>query len=68
MIARAFGNGTNVKIVQNRGYGKSWLIAWCCIGLATLYPGSNIAVVSATATQATIVLRKIQGFVALYPQ
>lgn len=24
VIARAFGNGTNVKIVQNRGYGKSW--------------------------------------------
>lgn len=68
MIAREFGNCNNIKIVQNRGYGKSWLIAWCCCAMAVLYPGSNIAVVSATATQATIVLRKIQSFVALYPQ
>ena len=36
--------------------------------MAVLYPGTYIAVVSATAAQATLVLKKIQGFVALYPQ
>ena len=24
IIARAFGNGTNLKIVKSRGYGKTW--------------------------------------------
>ena len=36
--------------------------------MAVLYPGTYIAVVSATAAQATLVLKKVQGFVSLYPQ
>lgn len=68
VIARACGNGTNVKIVKSRGYGKSWLTAWIVIALAILYPNTPIAVVSATASQANIVLRKIRSFVDTYPE
>ena len=66
--ARAIGNGTDVKIVSSRGYGKSWLIAHCAFGLAILYPETHIAIVSATAAQATIVMRKIRDFVGQYPE
>lgn len=68
VIARACGNATNIKLVKSRGYGKSWLIAWICIAIALLYPDTPIAVVSATAQQATIVLRKISSFVNTYPE
>lgn len=68
VIARACGNATNIKLVKNRGYGKSWLVAWIAIALALLYPDTPIAVVSATAQQATIVLRKIRSFVDMYPE
>lgn len=68
VIARACGNGTNVKIVKSRGYGKSWLTAWIVIAIAILYPNTPIAIVSATASQANIVLRKIRSFVDTYPE
>lgn len=68
VIARACGNATNIKLVKSRGYGKSWLVAWIAIALALLYPDTPIAVVSATAQQATIVLRKIRSFVDMYPE
>ena len=68
VIARACGNGTNVKLVKSRGQGKSWLIAWIAIAIAILWPNTPIAVVSATAQQATIVIRKIKSFVDTYPQ
>ena len=42
-------------------------MAACCVALAILYPHTPIGVVSATAQQATIVLRKIQGFIEIYP-
>lgn len=42
-------------------------MAACCVALAILYPHTPIGVVSATAQQATIVLRKIQGFIDIYP-
>lgn len=42
------------------------MIAIVLFALGILYPYSAIGVVSATAQQATIVLRKIQGFVELY--
>ena len=66
--ARAIGNGTDVKIVSSRGYGKSWIIGHCAFALAILYPETNIAIVSATAAQATIVMRKIRDFVGQYPE
>ena len=68
IIARACGNATNIKITQSRGYGKSWLTAWIVIAIAILYPNTPIAVVSATASQANIVLRKIRSFVDTYPE
>ena len=67
VCARAIGNKANVKIVKSRGYGKSYLVAWCMIGLATLYPNTDIAVVSATAQQATIIMRKIRAIASAYP-
>lgn len=47
--ARAIGNGATIYLTQSRGYGKTWICAICAVALAILYPGSHIAVVSATA-------------------
>ena len=47
-------------VVKSRGYGKTWLTALCCIAMGVLYPGSLIAVVSGTAEQATLIVKKIQ--------
>lgn len=60
VIARAFGRGSDVKIVQSRGSGKTWLVALCCAATCVLYPGTVCAVVSGTAAQATIVLQKLK--------
>ena len=68
VLARACSNATNVKLVASRGAGKSWFTAWLCIAIATLYTDCPIGVVSATAQQATIVLRKIYSFVNTYPE
>lgn len=57
--ARAFGNSDTLFLTQSRGYGKTWIVAICCVAMSILYPGSAIAVVSVTAEQATLVLKKI---------
>lgn len=49
-------------VVKSRGYGKTWLIAICCIAMGILYPGTHIAVVSGTAEQATLIVKKINDF------
>lgn len=67
-MARACGNATNIKIVASRGAGKSWFTAWICVAIATLYSNCPVAVVSATASQANIVLRKIRSFIDTYPE
>ena len=67
VCARAIGRAQNIKIVKSRGFGKTWLIAWCAVALAILYPGTTIGVVSATAAQATLVLKKIKRFVRQCP-
>ena len=67
VIARAVGLASNSRIVKSRGYGKTWLIAWCAIALCILYPGTSVGVVSATAAQATLVLKKIKKFTRQYP-
>lgn len=67
VLARACGNCTKVMIVASRGFGKSWEAALICIALSLLYPMTPIGVVSATAQQATIVLKKIRDFVSLSP-
>ena len=66
VIARAVGLASNSRIVKSRGYGKTWLIAWCAVAIAILYPGTSIGVVSATAAQATLVLKKIKKFTRQY--
>lgn len=63
--ARAFGNGDTLFLTQNRGYGKTWICAICLIAMSILYPMSHMAVVSATAEQATLVLKKIESEFAL---
>ena len=65
--ARIFGLYRNIDLVKNRGAGKTWLIAICCIALGVLYPGSMIAVVSSTAEQAVLVVKKIEEKFLIYP-
>ena len=68
VIARAIGNGDRIFLTKSRGYGKTWLTALCACALAILYPGSMIAVVSGTAQQATLVLKKIDDELIKIPQ
>lgn len=60
VIARAFGVGDDMKVVQSRGSGKTWLIALCCFAMCALYPGTIVGVCSGTAQQATLVLQKLK--------
>lgn len=60
VIAREFGRGDDLKIVQSRGSGKTWLTAVCCHAICCLYPGTIVAVCSGTAAQATLVLQKLK--------
>ena len=55
-------------VVKSRGYGKTWLTALCCIAMGVLYPGSLIAVVSGTAQQATLIVKKIQDYFIRNPE
>ncbi len=55
-------------VVKSRGYGKTWLTALCCIAMGVLYPGSLIAVVSGTAEQATLIVKKIQDYFIHNPE
>ena len=55
-------------VVKSRGYGKTWLTALCCIAMGVLYPGSLIAVVSGTAEQATLIVKKIQDYFIRDPE
>ena len=65
--ARIFGLYRNINLVKNRGAGKTWLIAICCIAMGVLYPGSLIAVISSTAEQAVLVVKKIEEKFLGYP-
>lgn len=60
VIARAFGRGDDMKIVQSRGSGKTWLVALCIFTTCVLYPGSVAGVCSGTAMQATLILQKLK--------
>ena len=55
-------------MVKSCGYGKTWLTALCCIAMGVLYPGSLIAVVSGTAEQATLIVKKIQDYFIRNPE
>lgn len=65
--ARIFGLYQNINLVKNRGAGKTWLIAICCLAMGVLYPGSLIAVISSTAEQAVLVVKKIEEKFIGYP-
>lgn len=60
IIAREFGRCDDLKIVQSRGSGKTWLIALCCHSYCTLHPGTICLICSATAGQGTLVLQKLK--------
>ena len=68
VVARQFGNADTLMVVKSRGYGKTWLTALCCIAIGVLYPGSLIAVVSGTAEQATLIVKKIQDYFIRNPE
>ena len=65
--ARILGNFQSIDLVKNRGAGKTWLIAICAIALGVLYPNSSIAVISSTAEQAVLVIKKIEEKFLQYP-
>jgi len=65
--ARILGNFQSIDLVKNRGAGKTWVIAICAIALGVLYPNSSIAVISSTAEQAVLVIKKIEEKFIGYP-
>ena len=65
--ARIFGLYRNMDFVKNRGAGKTWEIAVFCMAIGVLYPGSLIAVISSTAEQAVLVIKKIEEKFLVYP-
>jgi ribonucleoside-diphosphate reductase alpha chain len=65
--ARILGNFQSIDLVKNRGAGKTWVIAICAIAIGVLYPGSSIAVISSTAEQAVLVIKKIEDKFIGYP-
>ena len=65
--ARIFGLYKNIDMVKNRGAGKTWLVAICLLAMGVLYPGSLMAVISSTAEQAVLVVKKIDEKFLQYP-
>lgn len=65
--ARAFGLCDEMFMVQSRGSGKTWLTCVCCLAIGVLYPFTKVAVVSGTAEQATLVIRKIDDYFCKLP-
>lgn len=65
--ARIFGLYRNINLVKNRGAGKTWEIAVFSFAMGILYPGSLIAVISSTAEQAVLVVKKIDEKFIGYP-
>ena len=61
VFIREIGNCTESYVTCSRGFGKTHCIAMAAFGLGVLYPNSEIFVVSATAKQATLALRKIKA-------
>lgn len=66
--ARIFGLYRNMDFVKNRGAGKTWEIALFCLAIGILYPGSLIAVISSSAEQAVLVVKKIEEKFLVYPE
>ena len=66
-IARAIGNFDDSVIIESRSMGKSWLLAACLVGLASLYPEMKIGVASKTLAQSALILKYVQDFCSQYP-
>jgi hypothetical protein len=66
-IARAIGNFDDSVVIESRSMGKSWLLAACLVGLASLYPEMKIGVASKTLAQAGLILKYVQDFCTQFP-
>ena len=66
-IARGVSLATESHVVQNRSYGKTWLMAAIAVALALLYPGTGIGVVSSTIEQANLLINKVMEKFAPIP-
>lgn len=66
-IARAIGNCDDSVVIESRSMGKSWLLAACLVGLASLWPEMKIGVASKTLAQAGLILKYIQDFCTQMP-
>lgn len=60
VIARQFGRCDDMKVVCSRGYGKTAIIGICAFAFCCLYPGTMVAICSATAAQATLVFVRLK--------
>ena len=60
IIVREFGRCNDEKVVCSRGYGKTFVIGLAAFGLCCLWPGTRVVVCSATAYQATLLLRTLK--------
>lgn len=54
-------------ICAARATAKSWIIGLAALAIGTLYPKSEIVIVSSTKAQASVIIGKIQGFYDEYP-
>lgn len=61
------GTKTEETICASRATAKSWTIGLASICIGTLYPKSEIIVVSLTKDQASVIIGKIQDFYNEYP-
>lgn len=66
-VARGVSTATESHVIQNRSYGKTWLMAAIAVALALLYPGAGIGVVSSTIEQANLLLNKVMDKFAPIP-
>jgi len=60
VMLRQMGNCVDSKDTCSRGYGKTWLASLGGFALCSLYPGTTVLIVSATAKQATLALGKLK--------
>ena len=60
IIVREFGRCSDEKVVCSRGYGKTFVIGLAAFALCCLWPGTRVVVCSATAYQATLILRTLK--------
>lgn len=60
VMMREIGNCVDSKDTCSRGFGKTWLASLAGFGICSLYPGTTVLIVSATAKQATLALGKLK--------